>query len=236
MCLRNECPHHARSAIRTLLSACQRALLLLCLLASMVGLLPFKAPAQTQPKKEITLTTSSGHPVLIPSSGALANDTAQGIALDVVDLDRRLKPGRKSKTDVAAAMQQIAMDARNDAVDSLDLAYRVASETSGPLDSGQIDSAQQNVQIAKDILKAAPPPRLYVRTAISSAVTGAALHYWDAADYKKKAGSWSSYTTGETLHIGRYLFRLDSATRAAPYQELVLILSDPTEKMISPLP
>jgi hypothetical protein len=128
------------------------------------------------------------------------------------------------------------LDARNDAVDSLDLAYRVAGETSGPLDNQQIDSAKQNVQIAKDILKATPPPRLFVKTAISSTVTGAALHYWDAADYKKKVGSWSSYTPGESLHIGRYLFRLDSAAGTAPYQELVLILSDPTEKVLSPLP
>lgn len=233
---RNECPYHTRSAIRTSPSACKGALFSLCCFIFIAAVVPFQLPAQDQSKKEITLTTSSGAAVHIPSSGALANDTAQGVALDVVDLDRHLKPGKKGKSDVAAAMQQIALDARNDAVDSLDLAYRVAGETSGPLDNQQIDSAKQNVQIAKDILKATPPPRLYVKTAISSTVTGAALHYWDAAAYKKKVGSWSSYTPGESLHIGRYLFRLDSAAGGAPYQELVLILSDPTEKVLSPLP
>jgi hypothetical protein len=195
-------------------------------------------PAQVQTQKDITLTTSKGSTVRIPSSGALSNGAAEQVALEVVAIDGQLHPGKhakKGKSDVSAAMLQIAMDARNDAVDSLDLAYRVAGETSGTLDSEQIDSAKQNVQIAKDILKATPPPTLYVKTAISSTVAGASLHYWDAADYKKKVGSWSSYQTGETLHIGRYLFRMDTAAGGDPYKELVLVLSEPTEKVLSPL-
>lgn len=237
---RNEWPYPTRSAIGTLESACRSALSWSCCFALMGGVVPLKVAAQVQSKQDITLTTSSGTTVRIPSSGALSNVAAEEVARDVVAIDRQLKPSkggkRSSKSDVSAAIQQITLDARNDAVDSLDLAYRVAGKTSGVLDSQQIDSAKQNVQIVKDILKATPPPRLYVRTAISSTVPGAALHYWDAADYKKKVGSWSSYTPGETLHIGRYRFRLDSATGGEPYQELVLVLSDPTEKVISPLP
>jgi hypothetical protein len=234
---RNECPQHRGPAIGTSLSVRKSTLLSLCCFAVTAGVAPLQVPAQDHPEKDITLTTSSGTSVRVPSSGAISNDAAKQVARDVIAIDRQLKPGKKSgKSDVSAAMQQIALDARNDAVDSLDLAYRVAGKTSGALDSEQIDSAKRNVQIANDILKATPPPRLYVRTAISSTLTGAVLHYWDAADYKKKIGSWSSYTPGEMLHIGRYLFRLDSATGGEPYQELVLILSDPTEKMISPLP
>lgn len=203
-----------------------------------IGGVPLTVAAQVNSQKEVTLTTSKGSAVHIPTTGTLANDAAEQVAVDVVAIDGQLKPGKigkKGKADVAAAMRQMAMDARNDAVDSLDLTYRIAGQTSGPLDSQQIDAAKENVQIVKDILKATPPPTLYVRTTISSTVSGASLHYWDAADYKKKIGTWSSYTPGETLHIGRYLFRLDSAAGGEPYQELVLILSDPTEKVLSPL-
>ena len=213
-------------------------LLSICCIMLTAIVIPGKTPAQASSGKDITLTTSSGTKVVVPSSGALANDSAQQVAQDVIAIDRRLKskPQRPAgNSDVVAAMQEMAADARNDAVDSLDLAYRVAGETSGILDNGQIDSAKQNTQIAKLILDAAPPARLYVRTAISSTVAGASLHYWDAAEYKKKIGTWSSYTPGEQLHIGRYLFRVDAVNGGEPYEELVLILSDPTEKVISPL-
>ena len=204
----------------------------------MTFLAPTRSLVQATSATDISLTTSSGAKVVVPSTGALANDSAHQVAVDVLALDRRLKSKpskRQPNPEVAAAMRQMAEDARNDAVDSLDLAYRVAGETSGILDNGQINSAQQNVRIAKTILNTPPPDRLYVRTAISSTVTGAALHYWDAAEYKKKIGSWSSYTPGEQLHIGRYLFRVDGGSGGEPYEELVLVLSDPTEKVISPL-
>jgi hypothetical protein len=235
----NKCCHcHASCARVSTPSPGRNTFLSLCCLVLMAIVIPARTLAQASAGKDITLTTSSGTKVLVPSSGALANDSAQQVALDVLAIDRQLKskPGKRpGDSDVGAAMQQMAADARNDAVDSLDLAYRVAEKTSGILDSGQIDSAKQNVQIAKLILNTAPPARLFVRTAISSTVTGATLHYWDAAEYKKKTGSWSSYTPGEQLHIGRYLFRVDGVNGGEPYQELVLILSDPTEKVISPL-
>jgi hypothetical protein len=212
--------------------------LLICCLVPTTFLMPTRTSAQAVSGKDISLTTSSGTKVLVPTSGALANDSAQQVALDVLAIDGQLKSKhgkRPGNSDVAAAMQQMTAEARNDAVDSLDLAYRVAEKTSGILDNGQIDSAKQNIQIAKHILNTAPPARLFVRTAISSSVTGAALHYWDATEYKQKIGSWSSYTPGEQLHIGRYLFRVDGENGHEPYEELVLILSDPTEKVISPL-
>lgn len=237
MLRRNECPEPNGPANGTGHHLCKNALSWLCCLAVIPCVVLLSALAQAQSDKDITLTTSTGNMVRIPSSGALSNSDAQDVARDIQAVDRQLKPGKKpGKENVAAAMQQIALDARNDAVDSLDLAYRVAGETSGGLNSEQIDSAKQNIQIAKDILKATPPPRLYVKTAISSTVSGGVLHYWDAAQYKKKVGFWSSYTAGESLHIGRYLFRLDSPSGGEPYQELVLVLSDPTEKVISPLP
>jgi hypothetical protein len=234
----NNCHCHASCATVSTLSPGRNTFLSLYCLVLTAIVIPASTPAQAPSDKDITLTTSSGTKVLVPSSGALANDSAHQVAHDVIAIDGQLKSKprkRPGNSDVAAAMQQMAVDARNDAVDSLDLAYRVAGETSGILDNGQIDSAKQNVQIAKIILNTTPPARLYVRTAISSTVTGASLHYWDAAEYKKKIGSWSSYTSGEQLHIGRYLFRIDGANGGEPYEELVLILSDPTEKVISPL-
>src|SRR5205823_2693558 len=94
--------------------------------------------AQAQSDKDITLTTSSGNTVRIPSSGVLSNGDAEDVAHDVQAVDRQLKPGKKpGKSDVSTAMQKIALDARNDAVDSLDMAYRVANMTSGTLDNKQ---------------------------------------------------------------------------------------------------
>jgi hypothetical protein len=80
-------------------------------------------------------------------------------------------------------MRQIAIDARNDAVDSLDLAYRVAEQTSGTLDSEQLDSAKRNIQFAKDLLKAPSPSKLFVRTRISTSIKEATIHCWNAAEF-----------------------------------------------------
>jgi hypothetical protein len=193
--------------------------------------------AQVAGGNDIGLKKSNGEKVLIPANGSGFNESAHEAALGVESLDREIKNPRKrsGNREVLQAMRQIAVDSRNDAVDSLDLAYRVAQETSGGLDSAQLDSAKRNVQFAKDLLNASPPPRLYVRTAISSTVNGATIHYWDAADYKRRVGSWSSYTRGDNLHIGRYFFRVDTGDGSGPFQELVLVLSDPTEKTLSPV-
>jgi hypothetical protein len=202
-----------------------------------IGGLCVAAAAQVAGGNDIALKKADGAKVLIPASGPRYNESAHEVAVDVESLDREVKNSRKppGNREVVAAMRQIALDARNDAVDSLDLAYRVAEQTSGVLDSGQLDSAKRNVQFAKDILKASPPPKLFVRTKISSTVSGATIHYWNAADYTKKLGTWSSYTAGENLHIGRYLFRVHSSDGDETFQELVLVLSDPTEKTLSPV-
>ena len=201
------------------------------------GALCVVAIAQVSGGNDITLKKADGAKVLIQASGPRFNESAHEAAREVETFDREIKNSRKQpgSRDVVEAMRQIAIDARNDAVDSLDLAYRVAEQTSGILDSEQLDSARHNIQFAKDILKASPPPKLYVRTKISSTAKGATIHCWDAADYKKKVGTWSSYTAGESLHIGRYLFRVQPGDGNEPFQELVLVLSDPTEKTLSPV-
>jgi hypothetical protein len=196
------------------------------------------AMAQVAGRSEITLKSSNGTKVLIPADGQPGfNETAHEAALDIGSLDREVKNPRKRSGDrqVLLAMRQIAVDARDDAVDSLDLAYRVAGETSGVLDPQQLDSAKRNIQFAKELLNAAPPPKLYVRTVISSTITGATIHYWNAADYKMKVGTWNSYTAGDNLRIGRYFFSVHPGDGKEPFQELVLVLSDPTERTLSPV-
>src|SRR5690242_17838795 len=125
------------------------------------GLWCVAANAQVPGGHDVTLKKADGAKVVIPASGPRFNEGAHQAAVDLEALDRDVKNARKQagNREVIAAMRQIAIDARNDAVDSLDLAYRVSEETSGVLDSEQVDSAKRNVQFAKDILKATPPPR-----------------------------------------------------------------------------
>src|SRR5271169_6837486 len=79
--------------------------------------------------KDLTVTKSDGKQVKVPGAGPLANATAQDVAAGILDYDKQVKsrpPGKHASPEVARAMQQMAEESRNEAVEELDLTYRVA--------------------------------------------------------------------------------------------------------------
>ena len=198
----------------------------------------FRAAGQTA-NKDLTVTKADGKQVKVPATGPLANPTAQEVAAGVLYYDKQVKshpPGRHASPEVARAMQQMADESRNEAVEQLDLTYRVAQETSGPLDSELLEGAKKNVEIVREIMQAPPPPNLNVHTTISASIPNAILHYCLRADYVRKACDWQSYNSGALMPIGRYMFRVESSDGSAKIQEeIILVLNDPTQRIISPM-
>lgn len=198
----------------------------------------FRAAAQAA-GKDLTVTKPDGKQVKVPGKGPLANPTAQEVAAGVLDYDKQVKshpPGRRASPEVARAMQQMADESRNEAVEQLDLTYRVAQETSGPLDSELLEGAKKNLEFVRDIMRAPPPPNLNVHTTISASLPNAILHYCLRADYLRKACDWQSYNSGALMPIGRYMFRVEFSDGSAKIQEeLILVLNDPTQWVIQPM-
>jgi hypothetical protein len=200
----------------------------------------FDAAGQTSGNKDITLARPDGTEVRVPREGRLANQTAQDVALGILEFDKQAKsrpPRRRaSNPEVADAMRQMAEESRNEALEQLDLTYRTAKITSGPLDSQLLQSAKKNLDIVREIMRTPPPPNLNVHTKISASVPNAILHYCLRGDYKRDVCAWHSYNPGALMPIGRYMFRVELVEPGSKAQdEEVLVLNEPTELVILPI-
>lgn len=207
----------------------------------MVSLAVTTVYAGQKGNKDITVKKSDGTDVTVPVSGPLSDPTAQSVASGVLSFDEeakqwKSKQARNKSIDpaVAAEMQALAAEERNDSVEQLDLAYRVAKHSAGGLDGELIGDAQQKLDLAKEVMKTTPPDSLFVRTDIST--SQGALHYCTKIEHREDPISWHSYNQGEKLHIGVYIFRTDTTSaNGEPYEEQVLVLADPTSRKIVPL-
>ncbi len=179
-----------------------------------------------------------GTQLRIPATGPLASAAAQDVARDIAAYDRKptSPSARGADPAVVDAMRQLAQESRNEAVDQLDVTFRVAQSTSGALDTRLLRAARQSADMLTLIVRSPPPPSLQVRTEITSSIPNAVMHYCLRADYRKKACSWQSYNFGAVLHIGLYMFRVQSDAGAAQERdEQVLVLNEPTIRTILPM-
>lgn len=191
-------------------------------------------------EEQLVLDMADGSALVIPTSGPLANDTAIAICHEVQAIDVGLKKLQRSlnttnNPEIVSALLELAIEYRNESVSELDLAYRISQKTSGILDRKLLKSAKEKTMNAFSILRATPPPSLFVKTEISTTVVNADIHYISLGDYRSKTGYWSSYNFGKRIKIGRYMFRVQSAdSKIKPCEEVILILSDPTVHKIIP--
>ena len=195
------------------------------------------AAGQDRGSRDIILLKSDGSQVRVPASGPLASPAAQEIARDVQAYDRRARSqpfSGAADPQIAQAVERLAQEVRDDAVDRLDQTYRLADVVAGPLDQDLLEAARKTADALKQMMRAPPPPRLNVRTQITVTLPNASLHYCLRGDYKANACSWRSYSTGDVLPIGLYMFRAESAGNE-PTEEEVLVLNDPTTRMIAPM-
>jgi hypothetical protein len=147
---------------------------------------------------------------------------------------------RAGDAEVVRAMRQIAAEQREEALDSLIRAIRIADTTSGGLDQMLLKNAARALDAGQHVIRSAPPASLLVRTEIRVAGKGPAepawaLHYQTAAEFRNKEELWHSYNFGEPLRIGNYIFRATPGKpQAREYREKVLVLADPTVLMLQP--
>ncbi len=205
-----------------------------------VGGRPFTSAGADKQEKQLKVSKPDGTELRVPATGPSSNEDAKQVATEVQDFDRQIRsfPKRRHSVDpkVLAAMREIALESRNDAVQQLDLAQQVGQMTSG---SGTWDS--QLVQVAKrsigrgmQVLNASPPESLFVEAKISTSVSNATLRYCRGAEHGKTTSSWKSYNPGTKLEIGLYWFRVEAGQgQSEAYEEQVLVLNDPTILHIS---
>jgi hypothetical protein len=206
-----------------------------------MGVRPFTLEGGDTKGKQLKLARPNGTEIQVPTTGSSSNEDATQIATNVLDFDRQIRsfPKRRHSVDpkVLAAMREIALQSRNDAVEQLDLAQRISQETSGNgvWDRQLLQDAKQAIEWARQILNSSPPEHLIVETKISTSVSKARLHYCGAAEYRRPTPSWSSYDLGQRLTIGLYWFRVDAPqSQTEAFDEKVLVFDDPTVKTITP--
>lgn len=211
--------------------------------ASLLSAMFIGCAAQSGANKSVVLTTAKGGVVEVPLSGPGFDPRAVDLASDIQALDKQITQARKAKpaaspdmAEIRAEMLEIAVDSRNDALSELDLALSVARKTSaGALDDEAVARAKANANSGRAVLSNSAPSSVIVATDISSAAK-ATLHYMSKASYQARSTEWSSYTEGERMRIGRYMFRVQPAdANTPPYTEVVLILADPTRKRLVPV-
>lgn len=210
-----------------------------CMVCVLLALLCV-AQAVAQPADgRIVLRGLDGEDIVVPVAGPGRDPRAEQLAREIQALDRQIAAGTSAaRTDpVQAELLKMAREARNEALSDLNLALAVAGKTSaGALDDETMDRAKESARSAATILNTQPPNSILVATDISTPLPEARLHYMSKQQYRLRSKEWSSYTARERLQIGRYVFRVQPADSAAkPFEELVLVLSDPTQKRLTPV-
>jgi hypothetical protein len=191
--------------------------------------------------KNLRLQTGTDSFISVPLEGPRYDKLAAAVARKINRTSNDLvawQKARKAKSVVVErAILEMAISMQWDAAKNIDLAYRIAEKTSGPLDPGLINKAFKLAADVDVLLKIQPPDSPFVSTSISTTVDGASLHYMSIEDYhRKKEGNWSSYTSGQVMRIGRYMFRVQPPSSDQDiYQEIVLIISDPTILRLTPV-
>ncbi|HME44994.1 MAG TPA: hypothetical protein VKF36_18015 [Syntrophorhabdales bacterium] len=194
--------------------------------------------AQDDPASIISIAKPDGTNVLVPLSGPLHNETAEKIAREIQSLDKLISSRNVSPTSQAeTALLTVARDSRNDALRELDAALRIAQQTSaGQLDEDILRKSKLYASSAREALRSPIPSTITVATQITTSIRNATLHYISKLDYDLKSQSWMSYSEGESLRIGRYVFRVDPCdVNLTGCEELVMVISDPTKRHITPI-
>ena len=187
--------------------------------------------------------TSTGTVVEIPrKQGAPGfNADAAQLASQMRQLDVALAawqlPAGAVAPDLAAELQRVVRESRDSAVDTIALAYRISERTSGPLDGRLVGSASETVKSLQDAVKASPGSFKWRAVTFISAEAGASIHYVSGAEFAGSGTpSWQSYSKGEALRIGRYMFRVQPADASRrPFLESITILQDPFSRALVPI-
>jgi hypothetical protein len=165
--------------------------------------------------------------------GPEADQTLIDLGRQIEDVDKTLR--RKAQAHSLSDAQLTALvDARNLAVLGLVEGQDVLTHTSG----GEFPRQSKNeldgylAQIMKGLTS--PSGRDIVKTNItfSGNPTSVVLMYQSYADHSLKSSEWSTYTNGQLITVGTYIFRVRSLSSQAQCEETIPVLAEPTEKTI----
>jgi len=185
----------------------------------------------------ISLTRADGSRVEVPLSGPLHSHEAERIAREIQALDTAIASRKASaKTASEGAILAVVVESRNDAVHELDLALRVARNTSaGQLDTSILGKANRYSSVANEVLRSPVPNTSMVNTQILTSIPNATLHYQSKGEYDAKSELWLSYSEGDRLRIGLYVFLVEPPGPVTDsFCDLVPVTSDPTKKNLTP--
>ena len=215
-----------------------RYILVLVISTMTIGYRADVVRAQGEYGASISLDRPDGTSVSVPLEGPLHNDMLERIAREIQTLDKFIASrNASSKSEADTAILKVAYESRNDALKQLDLALRIAQQTSsGQLDLGILRKAKEYSKDANEALVSQVPSSIFVTTQITTSVANATMHCISKGDYDAGKHSWMSYSTGDKLRIGRYVFRVEPREPASDiYEELVLVVKDPTQRKLHPL-
>lgn len=186
----------------------------------------------------LSVVKADGVVVEVPRSGALADGRAIALAEAIRDYDEKRVSGshlkKISDPGLRDAVDELATALRDDAVDRLDLTFRVARRTSSGLDAGLLSQGQESIRKLTELISR-PPTKVYVSTQITSRINGVSIQYMSAADYRKKLDEWMGYTFGQSMKIGVYMFRLQRLTGVEePLFQKLEIMVDPLVRTLDP--
>jgi len=186
----------------------------------------------------LVLRKADGVVVEVPRSGALADERALALAQAISDFDAKRASGdpfeKIGESGLRDAVAALARDLRDDAVDQLDLTYRVARRTSSGLDGGLLAQGQESMKNVTELLTR-PPTKLYVSTQITSRIEDVSIQYISASDYRKQSDDWMGYTFGQSMKIGVYVFRVQRHAGAGePLFQKLEIMADPLVRTLDP--
>lgn len=179
-----------------------------------------------------------GKAIQVPLGGPLYDPQAETIAREILSTDRAIDALRQRPSSEAnQALIALAQDLRTESYRNLDLAVRVASHSSGPAKDILL-LAEESASAAKAVATATPPPGLQLLTEITTSLVDASLHYIAKGDYDRiepTARQWTSYTSGDRLRIGRYVFRVQPAPPEPAFEEVVMVIAEPTKRVLQPV-
>lgn len=195
------------------------------------------AACQSSPQSRvIVLQPSTGPAVRVPLGTSFVGDDVQQLAKQIAATDQKRPKGwNAASPELIATLMKMRTEARDEAIENLSSELQIEQDTSGGADDVVLARAHQALKELSELLSDSPPPALDVRTEISTADAPHTLRYMSRGDYQHEQSFWSSYTFGDQLHIGRYMFKVDSCeTPTGDYVEPILILPNPTVFIIHP--
>ena len=187
---------------------------------------------------EMVLRKADGTTVSVPTNGPLADERALALARAISDVDaaRQAKDAFAGIGDASLrkTMNELATALRDDALDQLDLTYRVARRTSAGLDSRLLSPGFDSMRKLAELVSR-PPVRQYVSTQITGRVEGMSIRFMSTPDFNSGSKEWQTYTLGQPMKLGVYEFRLVQPGGGEPLCQKVEIMRDPMIATLDPL-